>query len=171
MNRCTKCKKDLPDDMFYNSKTRKSGLTAWCKECSKNNYSNLKTYDPSYIGTKICRKCNRRKERREYCKRIHSTDGLSPYCKECTRLYSLSNRYRISVDDYTEMFTKQDGKCAICGQSETVTHKGKLISLCVDHNHITGEIRGLLCLDCNTGLGKFKDDKELLKKVICYLDT
>jgi 5-methylcytosine-specific restriction endonuclease McrA len=76
----------------------------------------------------------------------------------------------ISVEVYNQMFADQGGKCAICGQPETAMYRGTVRNLCVDHNHETGEVRGLLCNFCNQGLGYFKDNPELLKSASAYLD-
>lgn len=59
------------------------------------------------------------------------------------------------------MVADQDGKCAICNTVPKV--------LCVDHDHATGEIRGLLCHRCNKGLGHFYDDLRMLETAIEYL--
>lgn len=68
------------------------------------------------------------------------------------------------------MFDEQDGVCAICGRPETKVLKGKKLSLSIDHDHETGKVRGLLCMDCNTSIGKFKHNKELLLNAVRYLD-
>ena len=75
-------------------------------------------------------------------------------------------KYGIGIEDYNEAFAEQEGRCAICGihQSEIVKR------LCVDHDHDTGEVRGLLCRGCNTGLGQFKDNTEFLANAIAYLE-
>lgn len=83
---------------------------------------------------------------------------------------NLMSRYGITLDTYLEMFAAQDGKCLLYGNLETdVDKKGRPKALAVDHDHITGKIRGLLCQACNTGLGKFKDDPKLLALAIAYL--
>jgi len=64
------------------------------------------------------------------------------------------------------MLAQQDGKCAICGTKST----GKRKSFHVDHCHKTGVVRGLLCGNCNSGIGNLRDDVELLKKSIQYLE-
>lgn len=75
--------------------------------------------------------------------------------------------HKITLEKYTEMFNRQNGKCAICG-----THQSKLPrNLAVDHNHNTGKIRGLLCFNCNYGLGRFHDNIDHLKNAITYLST
>ena len=73
----------------------------------------------------------------------------------------------ISEEDYNRLFDEQEGCCAVCG-----THQSELDKrLSVDHNHETGEIRGLLCHPCNVGLGYFRDDEYRLALAIEYLRT
>lgn len=71
--------------------------------------------------------------------------------------------------DLRAMAEAQGHKCAICEQPETEMRNGIVRHLSVDHDHKTGAIRALLCTACNTGLGKFKDDPEILAKAIAYL--
>lgn len=74
-------------------------------------------------------------------------------------------KYGITPEAYNELFNKQEGFCAICG-----VHQSELpYTLCIDHDHITGLVRGLLCHKCNTGIGRFEDKAELLEKAINYL--
>jgi hypothetical protein len=76
-----------------------------------------------------------------------------------------------TLAEYDAMVAGQHGCCLICGQPETVVGKsGELLPLAVDHNHETGEIRGLLCHKCNRGLGAFRDSAELLRAAADYLD-
>jgi hypothetical protein len=81
-------------------------------------------------------------------------------------MYHLKKNFGITIDAYNDMFTKQGGKCAICGKHQSECTR----ALAVDHDHITGKIRGLLCSTCNIGLGNFKDDTSLLKNTITYLE-
>ena len=83
---------------------------------------------------------------------------------------ALRDSFGLSLDKYNEMFEAQQGKCAICNQSETQMRNGKLKTLAVDHDHKSGVIRGLLCFDCNTGIGKLKDDPQVLQSAIQYLN-
>lgn len=78
-------------------------------------------------------------------------------------------KYGLTVEGYNEMLSKQNGVCAICGREEYVKRKGVVIPLSVDHNHKTGKIRGLLCYDCNHGLGKFRDSPETCIAAANYL--
>ena len=81
------------------------------------------------------------------------------------RKYLLKKKYGLTLANYNELFEKQKGCCAICG-----THQWEITqALCVDHNHLTGEIRGLLCLGCNLGLGHFKESRGIFIKAIQYL--
>lgn len=66
---------------------------------------------------------------------------------------------------YERLSLIQNGSCAICGKKETESKK-----LVVDHNHKTGKVRGLLCHSCNTALGLVKEDIEILKKMIKYIE-
>lgn len=77
--------------------------------------------------------------------------------------------HNIEISDYEEMVKDQENKCKICGMEETRIWKGKPMRLCIDHDHKTGKIRGLLCHSCNTGLGKFCDNTDLLERAIMYL--
>lgn len=79
-------------------------------------------------------------------------------------------RFGISAHEYNEMIASQNNRCAICGEMETATRLGKVRALSVDHNHTTGKVRGLLCSDCNTGIGKLKEKRENLLAAVKYLD-
>jgi hypothetical protein len=80
-----------------------------------------------------------------------------------TRETWLRRRYKISVQTYNNMLQAQGGLCAICRQSSGNRN------LHVDHCHETGKVRGLLCVSCNTGLGKLKDSPTVLRAAIEYL--
>lgn len=85
--------------------------------------------------------------------------------KEHSKRASLKRLYGISLETYNEMFADQEGFCAICDKHASE----EKYALCVDHDHNTGVIRGLLCLNCNTALGKFRDDADLLRAALKYL--
>ena len=78
-------------------------------------------------------------------------------------------RYGLSIEDYNALLEAQGGLCAICGQAETMKRGGVTWDLSVDHDHDTGVVRGLLCIACNHGLGRFRDDPRLLEAAIAYL--
>src|SRR5512146_139517 len=79
--------------------------------------------------------------------------------------YRLKRDFGISIEEYNAMYFAQDGKCAVCGKHQSALGR----ALYVDHNHATGEIRGLLCRHCNLILGMAHDDSDLLSKLINYL--
>lgn len=106
-------------------------------------------------------------------------DGLQHCCKICTKARDtgpraqqkrdyawkkkLADEFGMAPEDYWEMFDRQGGLCAICRNQPDWRR------LAVDHDHVTGAVRGLLCSQCNTGLGFFKDDPELVQVALCYL--
>lgn len=80
------------------------------------------------------------------------------------------SRYNISLEEYKKLLYNQQGVCAICLLPETTkANSGQLAALCVDHCHTTGVVRGLLCRNCNSALGKFKDSFDILEKAKQYL--
>lgn len=82
----------------------------------------------------------------------------------------LKKRFGIGLAEYDALLEKQNKVCAICNQSENyVDSQGHIRMLAVDHCHKTKKIRGLLCSKCNTALGKFNDDPEILSNAIKYL--
>lgn len=81
----------------------------------------------------------------------------------------LQANYGITIIQYDAMLAAQNNVCAICGRNETALWKGVVRRLAVDHDHETGEVRGLLCHQCNLGLGHFEDDRKLLQNAINYL--
>lgn len=89
----------------------------------------------------------------------------------------LLRRYGIRLSDYEALLERQGGVCAICGQGETISQArygtgGKKVasSLAVDHNHETGEVRGLICWKCNVGVVKLLDNRNLVEAAAKYLD-
>jgi hypothetical protein len=75
--------------------------------------------------------------------------------------YHLMTNYGITYHEYMEMWRKQLGHCAICGILGKRLH--------IDHSHTTGKIRGLLCTNCNRGIGYFQDNPEFLRNAASYL--
>lgn len=74
--------------------------------------------------------------------------------------------YNMTPDEYSRLLDFQGGQCAICNTDKA---GGRFGQFQVDHDHKTGDIRGLLCYQCNIGLGKFKDSRDLLLAAIEYL--
>lgn len=78
----------------------------------------------------------------------------------------IKKAHGLDLSDYTDLLIEQDNQCAICGYTD---RSDKNFFPLLDHCHQTGKVRGLLCMSCNQGLGKFKDDPELLLAAIAYL--
>lgn len=83
----------------------------------------------------------------------------------------LKRTYGITLDDYNIMLDEQNGVCRLCDKTEARKTNGRTqrMPLFVDHNHKTGQVRGLLCSHCNAGLGMFKEDAELMTRAINYI--
>jgi hypothetical protein len=79
--------------------------------------------------------------------------------------------YGLSESQYMDLLEAQDWKCMVCGEPEQRIRAGQLMELCVDHDHLTGRVRGLLCSECNSGLGKFHDSPSLLRAALLYLEV
>ena len=79
--------------------------------------------------------------------------------------YKLKRNYGVTMEMYLEMLAEQGDRCALCGVSQEEVS----VPFVVDHNHETGRVRGLLCNNCNHGLGRFKDSIILLQAAIVYL--
>jgi len=139
---------------------------------------------------KTCSKCRKQKWNSEFSKHKRYSDGLIPYCKECDSKYqqklrqnnyqhdpkysrkqNLKSKYKLTIEQYELMLKSQNGVCAICKSPETKKdRKDKIKRLAVDHCHKLFKVRGLLCQDCNHGLGNFRDNLETLKQAIRYLE-
>ena len=124
---------------------------------------------------KYCTQCNQPKELSEFHKHKQGKNGVRPACKECRKAepYNprvqlnryLKSTYNITLQQYDEMLLEQGGVCAICGSD----YPGYYGRFAVDHNHETNEVRGLLCNQCNVGLGALQDSPDILLKAAHYL--
>jgi hypothetical protein len=119
-----------------------------------------------------CKVCGGPRERR---RRNYATGKLYLVCKTCRtrsqracnnkhrRRYTL-NQYGLSLEGYDRLFQTQGGLCAACGGLPDRKY------LCVDHDHTTGKVRGLLCSACNVALGYLRDDPERIAKLKSYIE-
>lgn len=152
MKTCTKCGVSKPLSAYHKDRSKKDGLHPKCKDCHKAWSDEYRTR-PGIAE----RNAQRNKAWRE-ANPERSIRGV-----KCA---TLRKKYGITLDEYETLLAKQDGKCAICGTTESSWG-----SMAVDHDHTNGEIRGLLCFDCNTVLGKMKDDPALLRRAAEYLES
>lgn len=85
---------------------------------------------------------------------------------------SLGRKYGITVERLDEMMIEQNGLCAVCEGPSTKIHHGsqKVMDLCVDHDHETGKVRGLLCDRCNRAIGLLQDSAANLRRAAAYLE-
>lgn len=151
--RCTKCREFLPITDFYKRYNCKYGVVGTCKKCVHIS----QTTPEKRIRTRALAK--ERYEKGHWKK-------VSQNAKQYNRHLYLKNTYGITQEVYEKLLTSQNCKCAICKSIVDDSSKGH-----IDHCHKTGEIRGILCAQCNKGLGHFKDDANLLYTAIDYLKT
>lgn len=125
------------------------------------------------LPTKVCSKCRIEKSISEFGVRHRNPDGLQGYCSECQRkakdpdkqwANQLWYRYRMRPDEYYKKLTEQGGVCAICHQPEPTG-----IRLAVDHCDDTKINRGLLCTNCNHGIGCLKHNLDIVEAAIIYI--
>jgi len=141
-------------------------------------------------STKICPICKIEKELSEYRLSKQTKDGYRWGCQPCRIEYDrvarvkrkaanpdkyrtleadrkLRLKYGITLDQYNSLCEQNNNLCEICNKENTTQDRKKLF---VDHNHNTGKMRGLLCDSCNQGLGRFKDNLQILTGAINYLN-
>ncbi|MCP3921244.1 MAG: hypothetical protein GY714_01535 [Desulfobacterales bacterium] len=116
--------------------------------------------------TKYCNGCGTRKHKTNFSKSIRMNDGLQAQCKNCKWNYAILKKFNMTGDDYNVLLIIQDGGCGICGATEQQIGK----KLCIDHDHKTSEIRGLLCSPCNKALGGLGDTIDGVRRALSYLE-
>jgi hypothetical protein len=131
--------------------------------------------------SKECKHCKKVKYFTDYHDNREMRDGKSSYCKPCASQRSaewkrknkdrakdseLQLKYGISLVDHKRLHKLQKGRCAICHILEADAPRKTLF---VDHCHTTGEVRGLICHHCNSGLGHFMDNVDFLENAKSYL--
>jgi len=124
-----------------------------CPECGDTDIANFYVDKDNRRSVKKCKECHKKKSN----ERWHAKTYFEK------RAYTVK-RYGITGEQFEEMYKAQDGKCKICNIKSNAKR-----TLHIDHCHETGKIRGLLCHGCNTALGAFKEDPDLLMKAIEYL--
>lgn len=122
----------------------------------------LKRLKNSEKHTVKCEVCEEFKTEAEFVARHQ---GKFRICKECKTHVNRLTRYHVVPDDYQALLDKQQNRCAIC-ECELDPEKNRTV---VDHCHSTKEVRGILCRECNSGLGHFKDSNGRLAQAAKYL--
>lgn len=159
---CPGCQKERPVRRFYKNPANYFD-GAVCKNCRMRHWKKVIHYNKSHspytgnnkhaTGTKRCRTCLIRKKLHEYNRNITSYDGLQNSCKMCLSIARYMRIYGMVIP--------ADASCEICGIQK---------HLCIDHDHTTGYIRGILCRACNTALGLLQEDIIRLLNMTDYIE-
>lgn len=158
---CLECKTEILKTAY---EEKGDGLQ-YCKLCVVR-YKRTRRKELDENGNKKCKACLRALPLDKFLKN-KKRNIYSACCSKCHNL----KKFGINSIEYENLLLKQNGKCAICEKEEKAfdPFKGMIRDLAVDHCHKKGNVRGLLCTNCNTSLGGFKDDMSLLKKAYFYL--
>lgn len=147
---CSKCKLVQPLDAFYADPRMKLGRMSRCKSCLQ-------------ADAKAWRKANPERNKQNMRRwREKSGETLRAKKREYERGRGRDLRYGLAAGQYDGMYAAQQGCCGICGEPVEV--------LCVDHCHDSGAVRGLLCSNCNTGIGMLGDDIAKVRAALAYLE-
>jgi hypothetical protein len=160
---CTLCKEWKEASHFPVHKARmhrpSRGLRSVCRPCRRLQLRQQRLDDIEHF---------RQIERESFKRRFHVNGE-----KKCvrTRQWTLKYKFGMSFDDLLAMLDRQNWQCAVCPAKITVSsyEKTKADVACVDHNHATGAVRGLLCNACNKGIGSLGDDPDRLENAARYL--
>lgn len=183
---CIRCGVRKPSGYFLFDSRAINGQTNVCSECRYKRNSNRKSNEP-HINEKgqLCCTCKERKPFSEFGKDRSTNNGIDRRCKRCKRelhtrwrnenrdeykdrlrVNHLKNRFGLTREQFTSIMEAQDDKCAICRKEFA-----SAADTCVDHDHITEAVRGILCRKCNTGIGLFRDDINLVRSAVAYLQS
>ena len=154
--KCTKCELDKPtnSDNFAPDKRNRDGLQGRCRECQRKAFKAWRPAQRDRLNGE-CRKWYQ-------ANREHALAYM--------RSRSIA-RYGLTDGQYAVLYAQQGGTCAICKQPETAKVRGTVCRLSIDHDHITGQVRGLLCKNCNIAIGNFHNDPTLLIAAAAYLQA
>lgn len=132
---CTKCKIEQEENQFPLHARYRGGRTTWCRQCLRERTIQWYINNPEKRRASESRRNKRNPKVRQNSK--------------------FKQRYGISLENFNEISTKQNDRCLICDKHKSDNKLGKLF---VDHCHKSGKVRGLICDNCNRGLGHFKDN-------------
>ena len=112
------------------------------------------------MEVKRCSTCKEDKPLSAFGNNKTRKDGKELYCRTCKSYHNRKTRYGLDDVEFHKLYYQQRGRCAVCN---------KHAELVVDHCHGSKRVRGLLCHDCNTSIGKLGDDITTLENVVKYL--
>jgi len=154
---CRLCKEEKPVDKFYKYK-RTEKLYRACRACHYARSLKWRAANPEKYRAGL------KKYGTGWTAELRQKHAPSEREKHDGYLY---RNYGITLAQYDEMLNAQGGVCAICKDE---CNRKTTKRLCVDHDHFSGVVRGLLCFQCNVGIGKFKDKPATLLSAISYLE-
>lgn len=141
--------------------------TKRCTRCGE-----VKSLDGFYANRGKCKECMKvlRRDRRVQYPDLHRQRDRDYYArnKDKVRAYQIEKMYGVSIEQFNQMVVDQGGRCALCGRVPLSPHTSVLH---MDHDHVTGAIRLPLCSSCNNGLGRFRDDPNLLRAAAAYIEA
>lgn len=161
MKQCAKCKLEKPLDSFYENKQMKLGRHSYCKECiSQMGAARWAAFTPEE---------RLKNSRASYSKEKQRYLDDPEAVRKRRRTLWIMREYGLTEVQYAQMWDSQGGCCAVCDCK--LERSGRICDNManVDHCHLTGQIRALLCSQCNKGLGHFKDSLDLLRRAVKYL--
>ncbi|MEU6272118.1 endonuclease VII domain-containing protein [Streptomyces populi] len=170
---CVRCGEAKPRAAFARKRSNLDGLQHHCRDCAsdyhrKRQLSLGRKVRPQVEvpeGHKLCLKCGEVKPWSEWHRNATASDGLSTRCKACRavegRAGHLKRNYGLTEAERDELIASQGGVCCICLSAPATQ---------VDHCHKTGSVRGVLCFNCNSGLGLLRDDPEAAYRAADYLE-
>ena len=169
MKTCKTCLVSKPLHQF--NKSGGGRYRPECRDCRMTERRVEPLYPDDRDGERYCANCLQWKPFSDFYKNPRRDRHISMHrrqCKECIKAVRneqrLNNVYGITGQQKDSMLAEQDGSCAICRGPFSARGPN------IDHCHESGAVRGILCTNCNTALGGFKDDPELLRSAIAYLE-
>lgn len=140
-----------------------------CKRCTRKRNGEYKKNNRFLINERNQRDKDKNPEKWKQIYKLQHQKRKEQY-GDILSLKKVCEARKITLDQHREMVERQNNVCAICGEPETRKGKtGDTLRLTIDHCHTTNKVRGLLCHNCNTGIGKFKDDSIRMYRAIRYV--
>ena len=168
---CSHCGESKLREEYYPNGGRGGARKRHCRECASAKMAARPTWEPATDGYQPCSKCGEVKHATEFSIHRYSRPengllaGRERRCKSCCRNQHRVRRYGVSPQRFEEMLAEQGGVCGICETDDWGPHGPNL-----DHDHETGEPRGILCWGCNTMLGAAGDNPATLRRAAAYIE-
>lgn len=186
---CLRCKRTLDASRFHRRRATRTGLSPYCKACTS-------LYAKAYYGknakfrreqmreyfhsrrnkiadsetTRQCRMCERVLDKAEF-RYVSKSLGTLSCCRSCENASDRMKKRGISPWHYQKLLEFQGNRCGVCGTDDPGSNRPdrRRSEWCIDHDHGTGQVRGLLCYRCNSLLGFSGDSEAVLRCAIHYL--